>query len=47
MKAAAMTDNIKANVKVLFALTQVGLIAGVNRLLAFIVQPFYFACPSE
>jgi FSR family fosmidomycin resistance protein-like MFS transporter len=68
MKAAAMTDKIKANLKVLFALTlvhftgdfyssfttplfplfvdkfglsltQVGLIAGINRLLAFIVQP--------
>jgi FSR family fosmidomycin resistance protein-like MFS transporter len=68
MKATTMADKIKANVKVLFALTlvhfagdfyssfttplfplfvdklglsltQVGVIAGINRLLAFIVQP--------
>jgi FSR family fosmidomycin resistance protein-like MFS transporter len=68
MKVAVMTDKIKANLNVLFALTlvhftgdfyssftaplfplfvdklglsltQVGMIAGINRLLAFIVQP--------
>lgn len=68
MKVAAVTDKIKANLNVLFALTlvhftgdfyssfttplfplfvdklglsltQVGMIAGINRLLAFIVQP--------